>query len=377
MMSIFGFCAFLYENSNDNERKRNITLISLTAFYIFFGIRGYLYTDWVEYSKVFETVEWRDVFLLTSEHKKGVVHEPGFTLLCLLCRAVVNEYAFLVMVITAIDTALLVRFLRRLGVENYSMVFMLIIPFDGLGLMFNLLRNQLAIFIFLNALEYIETRQPLKYFSLCTLALCFHLSSLMFFPLYLFSRVRINRWVFASAFLGLFVFYVSNISIITTLIELLGFGGALAEKATIYTENFTSSRLLSPTGTLEKFGLCLLVFIYYDDLIDKLKYRRMIINCLLMYFTMYYFLAEFRMLSMRLSFLFIFSYWIIWLDLIHMLTIRRNRILLGSIIYMYSVYMLLFNINSPVQEYDNLLFGGMTQEERMVIFNKTFDQSDD
>ena len=40
-------------------------------------------------------------------------------------------------------------------------------------------------------------------------------------------------------------------------------GGALGEKATLYTETYATARALSPTGTLEKMGLTLLVFLYY------------------------------------------------------------------------------------------------------------------
>lgn len=373
-MTLLGLCAFQYEHTEDADKKRYVTIIAVLIFYVFFAFRGYLYSDWVGYVETFKNAEWSDIFSITNKHQKGVVHEPGFTLLCLLCRTIINNYAFLVIVITTIDMLLLLRFLHRFDVKNVAFVFMLMIPFDGLGLMFNLLRNQLAFFIFLNALEYIETRKPLPYFLLCLLALCFHLSAIVFIPLYVFSRLKINRWIFLGVFISLFVFYLSKISIFSAITSMFGVEGSLAEKISIYTENFSASRELSPTGTLEKFSLVALVFFFYDDIIKRNKYRRIVLSCLLLYFVMYYFLAEFRMLSMRLCFLFVFSYWIIWIDVIKIFFYENNRRIAAGLLYMYCVYMLLFNINSPVQEYDNLLFGAKSQEERLYIFNKTFDR---
>lgn len=370
LLILFALCAFAYEYTDNKRKQMCFTMIAIGGFFVFFAFRGYVYTDWMSYSQGLKELEWADLLNIVDEKQTAVIHEPGFTLLCLICKSIINEYAFLVLVITTIDTALFLRFMHHWNVKNKPLILMFFITFEGIGIMFNLLRNQIAIFIFLNALEYIQKRKPLQYFSLCTLALCFHLSSVLFFPLYFFLNKKINKWIYLGTFFALFLFYISNISITLTLIRLLGIEGILGDKAEFYTEILTSSREFSPTGTIEKFSLALLVFCYYESLCKR--GRQIFINSSLLYFFFYFVFAEFKDFSSRLAILFVFSYWILWDEIIISLKIPNNRKILATLLFLYCSYVTFRGYPSPIQEYDNLLFGGKDQQERLKILNKTY-----
>lgn len=372
LLTLFALCAFAYEYADDKRKQMIFTMIAWGGFFIFFAFRGYVYTDWMSYAQGLKELEWSDLFDIIDEKQTAVIHEPGFTLLCLLCKSVINEYAFLVFVITTIDTILLARFLHRWDIKNKSMFFMLFITFEGISIMFNLLRNQIAIFIFLNALEFLRDRKPIRYFSLCTMALCFHLSSILFFPLYFFLHRKINKWIYIGAFCAFFLFYVSNISIALTFIKVLGLEGALGDKAEFYTEILTSSRKFSFTGTIEKFSLVALVLLFYESLCKR--GMRIFINSSLMYFFFYFVFAEFKDFSSRLAILFAFSYWILWVGIMNSLKIPDNRKIFASLLFLYCFYVTLRAFPAPIQEYDNLLFGGKTQQERLKILNKTYEE---
>ena len=327
VLTIFAILALIYAQRRDSAGDAvlcsYITVGAIAVFYIFFAFRGYVYSDWTSYSESLENVEWADIFSITNEKTKGVIHEPGFTLLMCLCTLVTREYFFLVIVITTIDTLLFLRFLRRWNVGNIPFALMLFFTFEGVGLMFNALRNQLAIFIFMNALEYIHTRKPLQYFSICFAAMCFHASSILYFPLYFILGIKTNRWVFLALILGFFAFSISKISIVQTFVGLLGMDGALNEKAEIYTENFVKARALSPTGTIEKLGLTVLIFLYYGQL-TKDKANFIMVNSLILCYFFYYVFGEFRELSGRLALLFEYSYWVIWIWVANIFSIQNN-----------------------------------------------------
>lgn len=367
----FGASAFLFEHTENRAKQQHIVLLSILVLYVFFAFRGYVYSDWTSYAELLRDVEWDDVFRITDPHQKAVVREPGFTILCVLCKSITSEFAFLVIVITTIDTALFCHFLKQWDIRNLPFVFMLFITFDGISIMFNLYRNQIAIFIFLNSLTYLIQRKPLPYFGLCLLALSFHLSSIVYFPLYFFLDKKINKWLFLGLSLGFIAFYFAKISVVMSFVKLFGADGALGEKAAFYTEALTSSRAFSLTGTIEKVGLTALIFLYYKEL-TELKNRHIIINCVLIYFFFYYVFAEFQDLSSRLATLFEFSYWIIWIDLVSVLLLRNNKKLLAGTLFLYCFYINLMAYNQPIQQYDNLLFGGMSQQERLRIMNRTF-----
>lgn len=370
LLTFYGFLAYLYEQIDNEFRKKQISIVAVLVFFIFFAFRGYLYTDWVSYVQYFENIEWNHAIIndIDGEDFK----EPGFALLTVLCKTFVNNYFFLVFVCTSIDTYLFLRFLKRRDINNIALVFMLFITFEGLSIMFNLLRNALSLFIFMNAIEYIEKRKPIAYFSLCIIALSIHLSSIMYFPLYFFLHKKLNKWIFLGVFTGCLFFYISNSSLIFTLASLSGLEGPLGDKLNIYTELFSTSRVLSLTGTIEKVGLTTLVFLYYDEIIDQLKGRIVIINSLLCYLIMYYMLAEFNTFSYRMSILFIFSYWILWGDIIKVLYVKNNKRIVSALIYIYCIYVTIFAVSTPIQQYDNILFGAKSYQERLNIFNRTY-----
>ena len=171
VLLVFAILSTIYaqrqENKEDALLCSCVTTGSIIVFFVFFSFRGYVYSDWLSYSESFKNAAWEDVFNITNEKSTAVIHEPGFTALMCFCSLFSREYSFLVFVVTTIDTILFIRFLKRWHVDNIPFALMLFFTFEGVGLMFNALRNQLAIFIFMNALEYVEQKKPLKYFSIC------------------------------------------------------------------------------------------------------------------------------------------------------------------------------------------------------------------
>lgn len=376
VLALFGACAVYFDHIEDTDKKKYATLFAITLFFIFFGFRGYVFTDWISYAKMMEDVTFGDIFQLTTVHEDAVVHEPGFTLLCWLCSLITRDYVFFVVVVTVIDLWLYLRFLKQWNVDNVAFSFMLLMAFEGIGIMFNLMRNQIAIFIFMNSLVYIVNRKPWQYMGCCLLALSFHLSSIVLFPLYFVLHRKTNKWVFLGIFIAFFLFYISQQSIVATGLQVLGLGGMLGEKAELYTTFFSTSRALSITGTIEKFGLVTLIFLFYDKLNSNVKNFQVLVNCLLLYFFCYYVLAEFKTLSSRMSYIFVFPYWVVWIYIIKVMAIPNNKRLLAGVLYLYSIYMLALNISTPVQQYDNVLFGAKSQNERLRILQSTYEDNE-
>ena len=139
-----GICSFLYEYSGANEeRRQHVVMVAAVAFMFFFGFRGYIYSDWILYTDTFRNVQWSDLLKFDITDKE--LREPGFTLLCLLCKTLINEYVFLNVVCAAIYLVLLIRFCRQFGVGNIPLVLMLFIAMDGTVIVVNLLRNSISI----------------------------------------------------------------------------------------------------------------------------------------------------------------------------------------------------------------------------------------
>ena len=96
------------------------------------------------------------------------------------------------------------------------------------------------------------------------------------------------------------------------------------------------------------------------------------VNGLMAYFVMYFFLSEFSVMSKRFATLFAYGYWIIWIDLIQCFAIRNNRRLFKAFVFLYCILRMMGSANLPDFKYDNLLFGIKPYQERLYIHNKTF-----
>ena len=374
LLTFFAVCAFQYEMTEDADKKERVVWLCMAVFFVFFGFRGYVYTDWTHYVVGFEYAEWSDFFdmSLLEDDDKEKITEPGFMLFLRLCKTICDNYTFFTVACTAVNMALLLRFVKSRNVENVPFIMMVFIAFWGLNLMFDLMRNTTAILIFANSLQYIEQRKPVPYFLMCLAALSFHLSSFIFFPLYFVAHLRINRWVFLGVFLGVFVFFLTHQSLIQILLKVSGLEGSYGILLEEYTEIYSSGRPFSIYITAEHFGLVTLVVLYYDDIIERFKGRVILLNMLLLYFIMFYILSDFYILSLRMSTLFVFAYWVLWYDVIKVLAVRRNKWALSSVLYLYCMFLLAVNNKGPVYQYDNVLFGAKSYEERLATFRTTF-----
>ena len=204
------------------------------------------------------------------------------------------------------------------------------------------------------------------------LALSFHSSSVFYFPLYFFFHKKCNKWIYLALFaLGNIVF-ILHIPIFLKIAEVIvgDSEGRLQKMLEIYTTgNFAEMKTLS-IGYLERLFSGIIVFCYYDKLIEVREENKIFINAFIGYFLTALMLSEFSTISLRMSYLFMFSYWILWNDLIKCFFYENNRKLFLSFIGLYCVLKMIISTDMVTSKYDNVLFGIKSYEERLYIHNR-------
>ncbi len=368
LIAFLGLFAFLYENITDETIRKRLIVISIIIFFVFFGFRGFILSDWIIYYQFFYNCTIDDVlsFQIDSSY-----FEPGFTLLTLLCKSIFNNYHFFVFIITLIDTLLLLRFFRK-RVDNIPLALMIYIVFEGLVISTNLMRNSIAILLFINALQYLEERKPLQYFAICLLALSFHTSSIVYFPLYFFFHKSCNKWGYLSIFILCNIIFICHFSIVVHIITLLGFDEVFTQRVKVYTELYDSASIIS-IGYIERLFTGFLVFFYYNKLKEIRKDNAVFINGIIAYFIMFFVLSEFQVMSKRFATLFAYGYWIIWIDLIKCFAYENNKRLFQAFIFIYCLLRIAGSTYLPDFDYDNVLFGIKSYQERLYIHNRTYE----
>lgn len=353
----------------DLEHCQRVEWLGLSVFFVFFALRGYIFTDWMTYYEEFDKTSWYNLMHWGIDAK---MREPGFVLLMNVCKTLFDNYHFFVFVVTAIDTALLLAFFRKYS-DNVLFSLIVFLCFWGFVIYANLLRNSIALFVMLNALRYIQERKIVSYYGACAVATCFHFSTIIFLPLYFFMHRRINKWVYLTVFIACNAIFLLHIPIFLKLVTLLGIGGDFLEnKLEWYTA--TNQGLGIGFGYLERLITGLLVFCYFDKLNSIRKENSIFINALLAYFICIFTFSQFPEVANRIGMLFIASYWILWKDLLRCFEFQNNRYLFMSFISLYCIFKTVTTINQPCNEYDNLLFGIKSYQERKYIFEHTFEE---
>lgn len=371
-VAFLGFSALLFDNLNkekDALKRYIVVCTTIIAFFIFIGFRGFILSDWIIYYDYFYSCSFNDI----TNYSLGQVSsiEPGYTILNLLCKAIFKNYFFFQIVCSFINLVLLLRFFNN-KVENIPLALMIFFTFEGLELSTNLMRNYMAILIFLNSIEFLKQRKPIPYFLMCIFAVSFHTSALLYIPLYFFFNKSCNKWVYLSIFILCNIIFIFHVSIVANLLSIINPTGLFTDKIVAYTEVYKQSNIIS-IGYIERLFTGILIFLYFNKLKEVRKDNAIYINGIIAYFIMYFFFSEFQVLSKRFAILFAFGYWIIWIDLIKCFAINNNRRLFKAFILIYCIMRMYGTAVLPDFKYENILFGHSSYQERLYIHNKTFE----
>lgn len=372
LVAFLGFLAFVYDSREDATLRGATTAVALLTMVIFFGFRGFCFYDWNSYYPEFIEFQPRELFELPIIKWR---FEPGFQILLAACKGLVDNYHFFVFVCTCIETILLLNFLKK-RVDNIPLAITVCICMNGIIMFTDLMRNSISILIFMNTLGYLKERRPLPFFLFNLFGMTFHLSSAAFLPLYFVLHRRWPKWLYLGLFLAGNAIYLLHIPIFLTVVSVfLGFVNPdLQWKVHEYTELMANEEFRLSIGYLERLLTGVLVFVYIDKLREQREDNDIFINSILLYLVMFFFFSEFKTISTRMSMLFTYGYWIIWIDLIKCFAISSNRRLFVAFLSIYCLFKMYGSTNYIIARYDNVLFGAEPYNTRVLIYNKNFNE---
>jgi hypothetical protein len=153
---------------------------------------------------------------------------------------------------------------------------------------------------------------------------------------------------------------------------MLGLDETLTEKVKTYTEVYTSSKKVLSIGYLERLMTGTLIFLYYDKLKSVHPQSGIFVNAVLIFLCVFFLFSEFDVLAERVYTLFAFGYWIIWAYFIRCFHYVNNKKLFAAFILLYSILRLAGYCKSPAFDYENILTGHESYNERLYFTNKYY-----
>lgn len=365
---IFLIVLMLWEFHKINKSKdiKQIRYLTIIGYLFFFGLRGYVSTDFYLYYPFFENLPtlWSGKNIFISDY-----YEPGFVVYSSIIKSVFNDYFIWVFINTVIDVIILDIIFRRYS-KYYVLCFLLFFVMLGFVLEINNFRNIKAIILFLLSLKYIQQRKILPYMLLNVLGIFFHTSSFFFLPLYFFLHKRISRKLLIIIFIIGNILFLTQAKVMMPLINLITeniSGTAIFRVANyISDELYGNSRGIS-LGYAERVLTYVLVIVFYNRLAANKDSNILFANSYVLYFIAWFYFSDIFIFSDRVSLLFTYSYWLVYPNIYEIIKIRSYRKLFLRICIVFLPLKMAVQTSDILSKYDNIVFGIEDYESRKRI----------
>lgn len=351
---------------------------TFVLLFFFIGLRGFIFSDWKSFHPFYEAAptlfSGTDTVVRFVQTSMYSVWEKGFVLYSILIKTLCGNYFFWQAFSYTIDFLILRWVFSTYAPRRICLCFAFFFVF-GLVLQVNLLRNIKAILLFMISLRFVESRKILPFLLLNGAGCLFHISSIIFLPLYFILAKRLAPGMLIAIFLLGNVIYLAQIPWCLPVLNLLG--TLMDNRLSALIETYAASERWTVSygvtiGYIERTGTFILMMMYRKKLCSNTS-GNILFNCLLLYLFSYLYLSEMRILTDRIPILFSFSYWLLYPMLYGFLP-RTKKALFLCLFCMYSCMKLLFGGKSILYSYDNALFLRWSYEERVQTLTSYYSQ---
>lgn len=369
IFALLSVLSFLFKRESAHKQ---LAVLSMIVFVVFFCFRGYVQTDTINYYSLFERLP--NIF-------KGILYEPNYDKGFLVYMGVIKSFGFnynhFIAISSFVDLILLtILFRQYFSYQYYPFFIFLFLVFSGLDYGFNLMRNIKAVLLFLISVKYIYSRNIGKFLILNLIGLSFHWSSIIFFPLYFFLHKKMSlRTLCILFFVGISV-YISMPYLLNPVLRFIAnifHGNKLSERINIYLE-------INRYAVSKAFGLMDIVTITWYALIlityNKIKKVSSDTICFINLFVIYFIFccmsSGMILFRQRVAVLFEPTCWLLFIWLLKSQN-YRNKIFIFSIIVIYGTLLTFRRTKNDILfKYDNIILSEkiLTIEERSETFNK-------
>ena len=189
---------------------------------VFIGLRYKVGADWLQYYTYYNNVEDLSTIIFDSKNATYFYEhnwEPAFKFLCAMAKSSGISFEVLLLLITLFNLYSLDKFLRRY-LSNDACIFLVLLLALNMLREFDVLRQSLAFYIMLFAYKYINKSFP-KYLAICLLAATFHMSALIFLPIYPFFKLKVTRTLLVSVLVFFLLNLILKLKFLTMIITLI------------------------------------------------------------------------------------------------------------------------------------------------------------
>ena len=355
---VFSIYVFFSLARNGIKNKQMVLFFIFSSFFLLFlfiGLKGYIYGDWIIYKQMFSEAPslfesaGRIKSFLHYEHFSSIEH--GFLLWMIICKTITNNYLLFQSISFIIDYIIIVYLLREYLGEYWIIGVCFYYLFGLLSMEVVYLRNIKALLLFIYSIRYINNNF-LKYVLINILACFFHLSSIIYFPLYFILSKKWNRKLLLGIFIIGNILYLGQISITRNIFVFIA-KMINIPKLDFYLESGYGKSNGITIGFLERFFTFILFYKMYPKV--NIRDKDILFNCGYIYMILNFIFFDFYIISGRFGSIFVFSYWFLFPAIYKTINNKENKYLFFLILLFYGILKIYANTNRPWCMYNNIL----------------------
>jgi len=190
---MFIFFAFLAIRNDFLWQRGGIKALSNLALIMLICVSGFRYKvggDTIGYMEYFDDIPY--LWEVENFNFSLSSFDPLWILFSSLCKSIVDDYFFLQFVHSVVINVIIFRFFKA-STPYFSTAILIYFLFFYLYFTMEIMRESLAISMFLLAFPYYLKKRWLKYYLFASLAFLFHSSAIIVFIFPLFSKVKLTN----------------------------------------------------------------------------------------------------------------------------------------------------------------------------------------
>jgi hypothetical protein len=357
---LFTWLLFLYYLDHEIKSSSNYNkfqIIAICSYLIFYGLRGYIYTDVFGYSDIFTNINSNHSFTFND----GI--EPGWILINLIFHQLSDNYIFFQFFMTLIDVIGISLILKREIGEKWLLAFAFTIPFFD-GIQINNMRNIKAIILLFYAIQYLRAQKPKKFLLCAILASTFHISAIFVIPIFILAKRNIPKSMLALFILSIILYFVGISRFIDNLLRFADFfGGRISVKAYVMLDQFMIDRGFS-FGFIYRCIIGIVLLLNYRNLYKR---NPIISNLAIFYIIIANAFNSSIILRDRASGWFVIAL-ICILPMIFEILKQKKMLALFWIFNLACCYGMIYSQHfSKISQYENVIFGISSKNDRLNI----------
>lgn len=365
-MEVFGFLLLggAVDVFGKNERKKHMIFVfSIILLIGFLGLRGFIGWDWWAYYPSYNNLP------------NGFNYEIGYEIWSNIFYKIGLSYHHFTFINTVADILILAYVLKKYSKYPIFSMF-LFLAVQGLSFEVDLLRNAKAVLLFIISIQFIKERKLIPFLILNILGMTFHMSSVIYLPMYFILNRNYSRKIVLSLIILGNIYYLFDTKLFIHILEYMSsvlpaaVGGKMTSYLSIIPQNYKL-----PIGTLyfERLVTFIMVFFFlHKEKNHREKenpYSLIMENSFYIFYLIFLFTSEFFIASTRIGILFIYANWFLWGDIIENLRdtkIKAAVFLIAVLIGGNRIYNHFdFNGNKILYRYENIITDHKSYEEKM------------